>query len=384
MSISLLINTFINDELKFNHFKITLSDIYTFFDEIHFKVRGIYKDDCLKYIKTKKKENLFIYQHLDDKDWVSTTLEIVKNISSQSVFLYNEDHKLNCKRTYFNNVINEFNYQRVDFICYSFFRATKLGMYNILPLNPKRGNFINFFDLNKRKIKLIGKISPSYYYITLISIFSKKYLKTILLSENLLFKFYSNNLNKIIAKLMPSTRRYFYEYLNQFLSKLNMKLCLYPFNTPFNIERVWFENSKFRGSWKYGILNQELFTNYDDDNGHNGESLIKRGLYPFEEQFFLNHLLNRKDLLSQFKINLKEGEEYDCTYFSRLGRINICPVLCIETLSGKVELFLKKRNLTYEYENKIFIFSNIKNKITAMEDSTIKITIYDEVVNKKI
>ena len=383
MSISLLINTFINDELKFNHFKLTFSDIYNVFDEIHLKVRGSYKKDCLEYVKSKNIERLYIYQHLSDEDWVSTTLKIVKNITSRSVFLYNEDHKLNCKKSNLRNVITEFNNFGLDFICYSFFKANKLNLSNILPLQPKNKKFINYFDMNKNKLNLIGKISPYYYFVTLISIFSRKYLIFILSSENLLFKIYLLNLNRVISKIMPSTRRYFYEYMNKFLSIFNIAICLYPPYTPFNIEKVWFENSKFKGNWRYGILNEELFTNYDDDNGHNGESLIKRGLYPFKNKYFIKHLINRKDLLSQFTVYLKKGDEYNCTYFSHKSRITICPVLSIETLSGKVELISKQNNLIHEYKNKIFIFSNMKNKLTARKDSEIKITIYDEVINQK-
>tara|TARA_A100001388_G_C28718395_1_gene475058 strand:- start:86 stop:1237 length:1152 start_codon:yes stop_codon:yes gene_type:complete len=383
MSIALLINNFINDELKFNHFKLTFSDIYYIFDEIHFKVRGSYQKDCLKYVKSKKVERLYNYENLSDQDWVSTTLKIVKNIKSRSVFLYNEDHILNCKKSNFRNVINEFNRYNIDFICYSFFNANKLSASNILPLQPKNKKFVNYFDLNKNKLNLIGKISPYYYYITLISIFSRKYLIFILSAENLLFKIYLHNLNRLIAKIMPSTRRYFYEYMNRFLSIFNIEICLYPPCTPFNIEKVWYENSKFKGNWRYGLLNEELFTNYDDDNGHNGESLIKRGLYPLKNKYFLKYLVNRKDLLSQFTIYLKKGDVYNCTYFSRNSRITICPVLSIETLSGKVELNSEKNNLIHKHKNKIFTFSNVKNQLIAKKDSKIKITIYDEVINQK-
>ena len=300
MSTSLLINTFINDELKFNHFKITFSNIYSLFDDIHIKVRGIYKQDCLRFVQSKQKQKLYIYQHLDEKDWVSTTLKIVDNITSNSIFLYNEDHKLNCEKSYFRSLINDFNNYQIDYICYSFFKSTKLSLSNILPLEPKQKKNLNYFDLNKKKLNLIGMISPSYYYISLISIFSKKYLTFILSSEKLLFKFYSYNFNRVLSKLIPSKRRYFYNYLNQLLSKLNIKICLYPIYTPFNIEKVWFENSNINSTWKYGISNKELFTNYDDDNGHNGESLIKRGLYPFKDKYFVNHLLDRKRFINKF------------------------------------------------------------------------------------
>ena len=79
-----------------------------------------------------------------------------------------------------------------------------------------------------------------------------------------------------------------------------------PPNTPFNIEKVWFDNANIVETWKYGILNMELFTNSDEDAGHYGESLIKRGLYPFKNKYFVNHLLNRKDLLSDFQSFLKK------------------------------------------------------------------------------
>lgn len=381
MSTSLLINVFINNELKFNHFIKTFSDIFNIFDEIHIKVRGLYKHDCLKFVRSKKKEKLYIYQYLDEKDWVSTTLEIVCNITSNSIFLYNEDHMLNCRKSYIRNVIKDFNNYKLDFISYSFYRASKLTLSNILPLEPRQNKYFNYFVLNKKKLNLIGKISPSYYYINLISIFSKEYLRFILSSENFIFKLYLNNFNRFIAKLLPSKRRYFYNFLNQFLSKLNLKLCLYPPNTPFNIERVWYENGMLDGNWKYGILTQELFTNYDDDNGHSEESLIKRGLYPFKNKYFLNHLLNRKDLLSKFSIDLKKGEEFDCTYFSSKGRINICPVLCVETLIGSVDLLFKDKNLIYRSKNKLYIFSNIKNKLIAQKDSRVQIMIFDEIAN---
>ena len=50
MGTALLINTFINDELKFNHFKITFSEIFSVFQSIHIKVRGSFKDRCIDYV----------------------------------------------------------------------------------------------------------------------------------------------------------------------------------------------------------------------------------------------------------------------------------------------------------------------------------------------
>ena len=90
MSISLLINSLINDELKFNHFKITFSDIFEYFDEIHIKLRGSYKNKCIEYITNNFNiKKLFMYQNLEEDDWVASTYKIVMSIKTNNIFLYN-------------------------------------------------------------------------------------------------------------------------------------------------------------------------------------------------------------------------------------------------------------------------------------------------------
>ena len=84
------------------------------------------------------------------------------------------------------------------------------------------------------------------------------------------------------------------------------------------------------------------------------ESLIKRGLYPFDSSYFLTHLKDRKDLLSCFKINLKQ-ELYDCTYFNTLSRINTCPILKIEIIYGELNIKTNNDKLIKRYDNNIFL-----------------------------
>ena len=60
----------------------------------------------------------------------------------------------------------------------------------------------------------------------------------------------------------------------------------------------------------------------------------------------------------------------------------ICPVLCIETLIGRVDFVFKDKNLIYRTKNKLYIFSNIKNILIAQKDSKIRITIFDEIAKK--
>ncbi len=380
MSISLLINSFINDELKFNHFKITFKEIFQIFDSIHIKIRGAYKDKCIEYAKLKcEDEKIFTYQNLGEKDWHRTTLLMVRNIRSKNIFLYNEDHKLCCSLSSLNDLFNQFNKFEIDFMTYSFFKASKLHVNNILPLNPTQSELFDYFNLDKNKLKLIGKISPNYYYISLIGIFSKKYIYDILNKENFKFKIYIPLISKLISRLLGKSRKLFFINFNYILNKFNLNIYLYPINTPFNFEKIWYENHACICDRKYGIPKKELFINFDDDNGMYAESLIKRGLYPFDDKYFLTHLKNRKDLLSSFKVSLKRGEVYDCTYFNTLSRINTCPILKIKIIYGDLNIKTNNDKLIKKYDDTIYLYANLFPKLLAVNDSKIRISIFDEI-----
>tara|TARA_B100000401_G_scaffold437071_1_gene381862 strand:- start:106 stop:1254 length:1149 start_codon:yes stop_codon:yes gene_type:complete len=380
MSISLLINSFINDELKYNHFKITFKEIYEIFDSIHIKIRGAYKNKCIEYAKLNCQEKkLFTYQLLGENDWHKTTLRMVKNIQTKNIFLYNEDHKLNCSLSSLKAVFNQFNKFEIDFMTYSFFKASKLNSNNILPLNPIQKSCINYFNIDNNKLKLIGKISPNYYYISLIGIFSKNYIYDILNKENFKYKIYIPFLSKVVSRFLGNSRKLLFRQLNYIFNKFNSNICLYPINSPFNFEKIWFENYDFLNSRKYGISKKELFINFDDDNGMYSESLIKRGLYPFDDKYFLTHLKNRKDLLSSFKVYLKRGEVYDCTYFNTLSRINNCPMLKIKIIHGELDIKTNNDNLIKKYDKYIYLYANLSPKLLALKDSKIRISIFDEI-----
>ena len=56
------------------------------------------------------------------------------------------------------HIDNEFNNFQIDFMTYSFFKASKLNVNNILPLNPIRGSLINYFNIRSaKKISYIPK-----------------------------------------------------------------------------------------------------------------------------------------------------------------------------------------------------------------------------------
>ena len=83
---------------------------------------------------------------------------------------------------------------------YSFFKASKLNVNNILPLNPIQRSLINYFNIDNDKLKLIGKISPNYYYVSLIGIYSRNYIFDILDRENFKYKINIPLLSKLISR----------------------------------------------------------------------------------------------------------------------------------------------------------------------------------------
>lgn len=377
MKISLLINIFINSELKLNHFKLTFSDICNIFDDIHIKIRGSFKIECINFVKETYKKKLFFYQDLTERDWLEASSEINSNINSDFIFLFNEDHIRICDKNILLETIEEIKKFKIDYISYSFFKANRLNTFNLLPLKPQQKEFINFFKINKSKLKLIGKISPSYYHISVIGIFSKRYFSYLVNYENFRFQFYLPTLNKIIERIFIGKKLYILEKLNFIFNKLNINLNNWPINTPFNFEKIWYQDLNYRGNWIYGVPKYELFTNYDDDNGAYGESLIKRGLYPYNK-FYLKPQINENDLLSELFVELKKGDQYNLTYYNGKDRISICPVLKIELISGNINLNSSNNRLTIRKKNIYIIYSNLSPILTANTDCRIKISVYDE------
>jgi hypothetical protein len=293
------------------------------------------------------------------------------------IFLFNEDHIINCEIDTLKQTIKELYEFKVDIMPYSFFKANRLNTFNILPLNPKQNNFIHYFDVDKNKLKLIGKISPNYFHVSLISIFSTKYFNKLINSENIKIKFHSKILNKIIERLYPGRKYRILEKINFFLNKLNLSLNNWPVYTPFNFEKVWYQDLNSNGEWRQGIPKYELFTNFDDDNTAYGESLIKRGLYPYDEKYFKPRII-RSNLLSEFLLELNKGDYYDLTYYNSRDRILICPVLQVTILKGDIKISSSNEKFIVKEKNKYLIYSNLAPVLLAKTDCKVKISIFDK------
>jgi hypothetical protein len=158
---ALLINLKIDVKEKFEFYKVTLADLSGLFEECHIKIRGTYSRECVEYAKDQLGNGIHFYQELQEGDWVAATLEILGHVASRSVLLYFEDHKLVATRQRLERVLADFDECKLDYLCYSFFKASQLDVNNLLPLGVTQRELFHEFTLNNN-LNLIGKISPHY------------------------------------------------------------------------------------------------------------------------------------------------------------------------------------------------------------------------------
>lgn len=376
---ALFVNLKIDSQEKFEFLKVTIGDLSGLFEECHVKIRGVYSRECVDFIRDRLGSSVRFYQELREDDWVAATLLMLQQIESRSVFLYFEDHKLVADRQQLKQTLADFDNFKLDHLCYSFFRASQLDVNNLLPLGATpRQNFHEFW-LSIQNLGLIGKLSPGYYTFSLVSIVSVKYFKEILLAENKKFKIFGSKLTSIVTRLFSYPRyRAVVMKINRLLSLLDARLCIYPPSSPFNLEKIWFESSvPVNAGWKLGVLTQELFANYDDDNGAYGESLIKRGLYPFEPHSFNSDAVGSGSGVARH-IKLGAGESFDCTYYSHIGRIRCAPRVQVSVVRGAATVQYCRESVSLSAGEIKLFYSNFGPMIRCVEACEVQLLVIDE------
>lgn len=378
---ALLINIKVDVQEKFEFFKVTLADISGLFEECHIKIRGVYSQECVKYAQDQLGNRIHLYQGLQERDWVAATLEMLNKVTSRSVFLYFEDHKLVANRQRLEQTLADFDKCDLDHLCYSFFKASQLDVKNLLPLGVTQRELFYEFYLSTKNIELLGKIlgCSGCYTFSLVSLNSVEYFREILLAENKKYKLFNQILSSVIARLFRYPHyKQILSIINGYLSLVSARLCIHPPSSPFNLEKIWFEYSTPNRDWKFGVLREELFANFDDDNGAYGESLIKRGLYPFDAHSFdAGHLEKMSSVVCD--IALDDGESFDCTYYSHKGRIRRAPQVEITVVSGYVTVLYQSACFSISSGESRLFYSNMCPVIQCVESSKLKIKVFDEI-----
>ena len=192
------------------------------------------------------------------------------------------------------------------------------------------------------------------------------------------FKFYSKTITALLSRLYtyPGYRRVA-QVVNSLVNKCGIYYCLYPPASPFNLEKIWFETIFINRPLRFGVLTKELCANFDDDNGLYKESLIKRGLYPFQLRVEQSHDAKETPQIS-FRVHLRDGDLYDLTYFSRRGRIRKPPVVHILVENGKVIVTCQSLGTTLENSSGEYFYTNKRPVVRSLGDSIITLSVFDE------
>jgi len=377
--VSLLSNIKLDDPDKFELFKVTISDASRIFDEAHFKIRGRLAGEAVGFLKGVAFKKLFLYQELQENDWVSATTEMLECVRTRSVFLYFEDHRLVAPLDTFKSVVEDFEALKLDYMRYSWFRASKLHARNVLPFYSSETANIVAVRFDSAAIPLLGKISPRSYMFSLVSMVSVRYLKSLLDQENRTIKLYSRAVTALLSRLFPYPGyRKVVHGLNSFLRHTNAGVCIYDPSSPFNLEKMWWEFAAFNGGLKVGISKNELFANYDDDNGADGESLMKRGLYPFT----VDANIRPEDISCAFvkkTIELSQGQSFNLFYHSAAGRICKPPIVVINVKSGRVLLKCHGCEAFMETGDFRSLYANKGGTLLAGEATVLDLQIFDEI-----
>lgn len=204
-------------------------------------IRGSYKEDTLIFLQKYLKNKLYHYDMESKEGWFYDTRIMLKDINSDFVFFWIEDHINMVNISKCDEILDEMRENQCDHLCYSWWHNNYKKTFSSLVV--KESASLNIYEMNKENIKTIEKNIGRYFYIiSAVSITSTK-----------LFK-------KIVSSSHPRLKRW-------------------PKETPFDFEKRS-TDAEFL-PFNLAISKFELFASIDDNHGANGNySLIDRGLYP--------------------------------------------------------------------------------------------------------
>ena len=371
--VTALCNVFINSESKFALFKQSFPLVAPISDNWLIYIRGKYKEETENFIKSVLKNIKYhLFQNLYNTDWAKSTSEMVKYAKYEYIYIYLEDHFLITNISDVIAIINEMISHQIDYLPYSFF-GVEISKNNIEKLGPNYYPNLMSFDLKKKDLSQFRREYRKFYPFSLASISKISYFKKILnIEKNSSIKvpFIIQAILEKVYFTYPNNRILWF-HLNKFISPLKIRLVIYTKSSPFNLERSLYDSEPQLLPLKIAIPNKEIFTNWDDDNGRENSSLIKRGLYPS----ILKADIKKLNVINGKKYQLAKGKTIEGQYFPDIPRISKIPLKEIKVCKGTIKVSSNKESYTIKDGSSIVIHSNIPHQIEALANSLIMIKI---------
>jgi len=225
---------------------LRLKDSFFSFKDISAKkwvinIRGSYKEQTKNFLQEHLQDKFYHYDLESKKGWFHDTRIMLKDIDTDFVFFWIEDHISMVKVSKYDEILNEMKGNHCDHLCYTWWHDGYKKKFSFL--EAKETSNLNIYQMNKKNVKIIKKnINQEFYIISCVSITSLKLFKKIILSSHPLLKRWSKE-------------------------------------TPFDFEKKG-SDASFLG-FNSAVSKFELFAPIDDNHGQGpGYSLIDRGLYP--------------------------------------------------------------------------------------------------------
>jgi len=236
-NICIFANFFIDQEERFFRLQDSFNSLVGLNpNEWRINVRGRFKDHVRDFLMTKKLKNIKITSIESKKGWFFDSIEISKDITSELIFIWVEDHIALASPEEIMESFYEMYQLGASQIPYSMWHEGSKKFYKKLHLVIK-GEYVSIYKLDK----VLFKKTKDTYIVSLPSLMTKDF----------------------------------------FLQVLKMKkpyLKRWPRKVPFDFEKNIkdFDNLDFFISFP----NRELFCCIDDNHDQKSYSLIERGLYP--------------------------------------------------------------------------------------------------------
>lgn len=368
--VTALCNIFINSEEKFKLFKDTFPLVYDISDNWLIYIRGKYRKSVITFIKgfNNARYNCIIFRNLYEDNWARSTKKMLSRSKHDYIYIFLEDHFLMKPIGHFKKVIIDMKNNSIDYFQYSFFNIG-FSNYSIEYLCPDTTKYFSTFNVFPEHIDVVKKRNSAFYPFALPSISSMLFFKKILEIEQahlIKVPYLIQVLMENIFFFYPRNRNFWYK-VNKIIGVFNLRFVIYPPATPFNLEKSLYDCNSSIIPYKIGVLKEELFANWDDDNKLSNSSLIKRGLYPNE--IWIHKKLKEYDL-DEKRYYFKKDYSKSYQYCPDIARVTKIPQKQIHVYEGVLEI--KSRNEVYALKKgeHVWLYANIPHVITARENCT--------------
>ena len=366
---TVLCNIYIDTEEKYILFKKNFTDLYLISNNWLVYIRGSYQIELYSFIrKMDENKNVKLFYGLNNNSWGTSTKEIIKYSKYEYLFIFIEDHFLQVDIKKLNLIFNEAITNNIDILPYSFFKCDI--DYNTLEVIPNllSENLIIFHFVKDYKN---NKLFTNFFPVSLLSFIKKSLFNKLLNNETDLIQIQIPSFFIILIEklgIKSTTYRKILFKINILIKSLKFRFVIFTPSSPFNIEKSVFE---IQNSIKIGIVNEELFASFDDDNGRACSSLIKRGLYPSDGLISINEPLTDYDITKFKEFNLLKGSIVNQQYYEFNARQTCLYKRIIFIVNGNVTIYNEKINITLNSNQNVILYANHNIKLIANEDSKI-------------